>query len=73
MPKKQKKVHVMIEFDQDGNITNVKVPGSSGSLPDKDIVSKSVGTITDVIGMAAILIKSDDDPCIVQGGVKWCW
>ncbi len=70
----EKKVHVKIDYDDQGQITNVKKLGPGNEEKGVAGVPIAESPVEDVIGVPAqILLLQGDDPCIVQGGIKYCW
>jgi hypothetical protein len=69
-----KKVHVKIDYDDKGQITNVKQLGPGNEEKGVAGVPIAKDPVEGVIGVPAqILLLQGDDPCIVQGGIKYCW
>lgn len=64
-----KHVHFKINFDDKGNIVDVEDPRGQ-KCPQKML---NDDPLHNVKGMATLIITGDDDPCIVQGGRRWCW
>ena len=68
MPKNKKTVHCKISFDENGDIVGVE--GNGKSIGKKSLKDDPVHG---VVGMCTVMVTADDDPCIVQGNVKYCW
>lgn len=69
MLSRNKPVSFRVYFDTKGNIVGVEGPDGKKCKG----VSLSQNPIHGVMGVATIVVTKEDDPCIIQGGVKWCW
>jgi hypothetical protein len=69
MPKKEKHVDVHITFGEKGNVTMVHVNGPNGH----DVEGKPGPEPEHPVGVCKLMVLEGDDPCITQGGIRWCW
>jgi hypothetical protein len=66
MAKKKRTVHCKITFDENGKV--IKVQGN-----DKDVEGKPGPEPGNPVGVCKVMVLEDDDPCVTQGGIRWCW
>jgi hypothetical protein len=69
--KKKLFLHFVLTLDDQNKITGVEaLDRQTGGLKSIPVKTEPV---TGVKGEATLQWFATDDPCVTQGGIKWCW